>query len=238
MLLSIIIPAKNEEVLLPKLLKSIKEQKFTDYEVIIADAGSTDRTKEVARSYGAKVIKGGLPARGRNAGAEAAQGELLLFLDADVILPENFLEKAIDEFKARKLDAACSPAIPITDSKKIKVFFDLAYNLPIAKLEKISPHGAWAILAKKDLCRRVKGYDEGLKLREDHDFVKRLARAGEFRILKNAKILISLRRFRQDGWLNVIVVYALSELYGNLIGPIKKDIFKYKFGHYSKDIKD
>jgi glycosyltransferase involved in cell wall biosynthesis len=77
--ISIIIPTKNEETCLPKLLDSIKSQDFPDYEIIIADANSTDKTREIAKSYGCIVVDGGLPAVGRNRGAEVANGEILLF---------------------------------------------------------------------------------------------------------------------------------------------------------------
>jgi len=82
-MLSIIIPTLNEEKYLPFLLSSIKEQNFKDYEIILSDAGSEDRTIEIAKSYGCRVVKGGLPAKGRNQGARAAAGDLLLFLDSD-----------------------------------------------------------------------------------------------------------------------------------------------------------
>lgn len=67
--ISIIVPTKNEERYLPGLLKSIKKQTVQPYEIIVADAGSTDRTVEIAKKYGAKVIKGGIPQVGRNKGA-------------------------------------------------------------------------------------------------------------------------------------------------------------------------
>ena len=86
-MLSIVIPTFNEEKFLPHLLKSLKEQTFKDFEIIVADNNSTDATRSVAINVGAKVVKGGLPARGRNNGAKVARGEWLLFLDADVILP-------------------------------------------------------------------------------------------------------------------------------------------------------
>ena len=91
-MLSIIIPTKNEEYYLPKLLESIKRQDYKNYEIIVADAGSKDKTRDVARKSGCKVVKGGLPSIGRNNGAKYAKGELLLFLDADTVLPENFLK--------------------------------------------------------------------------------------------------------------------------------------------------
>ena len=89
-MLSIIIPTLNEEKYLPPLLDSIKKQDYKDYEVIVADAGSKDKTVEIAKKYGCKVVKGGLLPAGRNRGAEASKGDLLLFLDSDIILPPHF----------------------------------------------------------------------------------------------------------------------------------------------------
>jgi glycosyltransferase involved in cell wall biosynthesis len=68
-MLSIIIPTFNEERFLPYLLKSLNEQTFNDLEVIVADNNSTDATQAIALKSGAT---GGLPARGRNNGAKAA----------------------------------------------------------------------------------------------------------------------------------------------------------------------
>jgi len=102
--ISIIIPTLNEEKYLPKLLESIKKQDFKDYEVIVADAGSTDNTKKIAKKFKARVVKGGMPGPGRNRGAEAAKGELLFFFDSDVKLPKGFLKKAHDEMEKRFLE--------------------------------------------------------------------------------------------------------------------------------------
>jgi glycosyltransferase involved in cell wall biosynthesis len=90
-MLSIVIPTFNEEKYLPGLLKTLQEQTFKDYEIIVADNDSSDATRTIAVMAGARVVGGGLPARGRNLGAEVARGEWLLFLDADVILPSDFL---------------------------------------------------------------------------------------------------------------------------------------------------
>ena len=72
-MLSIIVPTLNEEEHLPIFFREIKKQSFKDYEVIIADANSTDRTVEIAQKFGATVISGGLPAKGRNEGAKIAK---------------------------------------------------------------------------------------------------------------------------------------------------------------------
>ena len=106
MKLSIVIPTKNEEVLLPLLLESIRGQSFTDYEVIVADAKSTDATPRIAASFGARVVEGGMPAPGRNRGAEQATGDVLVFFDADVILPnEHFLRDCLEEMEQKNIDA-------------------------------------------------------------------------------------------------------------------------------------
>ena len=122
-MLSIIIPTLDEEKHLPLLLESIKKQDFSDYEIIAADAGSEDKTLEIAKDYGCKIVAGGLPARGRNQGAKAARGDLLLFLDADVILPEKTFGKILEEFNRRKLDIATFCLLPSKKNKMSKFFF-------------------------------------------------------------------------------------------------------------------
>ena len=78
-MLSIIIPTLNEEKLLSLLLKEIKKQNFLDYEIIVADANSGDKTVEIAKSFGCKIVKGGLPPKGRNEGAKSL-GEMYFYL--------------------------------------------------------------------------------------------------------------------------------------------------------------
>ena len=107
-MLSIVIPTMNEEEVLPKLLASIKSQDFDDYEIIISDNFSKDRTREIAESYGARVVDGGMPGPGRNRGAEAAKGDKLLFLDADVIMPhEKFLSNIVLHLSSFQKMIAC-----------------------------------------------------------------------------------------------------------------------------------
>src|SRR3990167_7948138 len=104
-MLSIIIQAKNEEGYLPSLLNSIKKQDFQEkYEVILADANSTDKTRQIAKSFGCKIIGVGNHANGVNKGATAAKSDVILFLDADTVLTRNFLSTNYSEFVKRKLD--------------------------------------------------------------------------------------------------------------------------------------
>lgn len=82
---SVIIPAYNSAGWIEKGLRSIREQSFTDYELIVVCDSCRDNTAEIARSFGAKVIEVeyGLDGLTRNAGIDAAQGDWLLFMDDD-----------------------------------------------------------------------------------------------------------------------------------------------------------
>ena len=98
MLLSVIVPAFNEELYLPRSLSSLQRAAADcecGVELIVVDNASTDRTAETARVSGARVVCEPVRnvARVRNAGAAAAHGEVLVFVDADTIVPHEFLDR-------------------------------------------------------------------------------------------------------------------------------------------------
>jgi len=231
-MLSIIIPTLNEEKYLPLLLNSIKQQDFKDYEIIVADNNSKDKTREIAKKYGCGITSGGLPARGRNKGAKAAKGEVLLFLDADVVLPPGFLRKSTLEFNKRNLDIASYSILPKGGKEIIKRGFDVLYNWPISISQNFLPHGAMGILVKKEIFDKVGGFDEKIKIAEDHYFVRQGAELGKFGIISSTKIFTSLRRFEKDGYFKTLLKYFGSALYMLSGKPVKTDMIKYKFGHY------
>jgi glycosyltransferase involved in cell wall biosynthesis len=233
-MLSIITPTLNEEKYIGLLLESIKKQEFSDYEIIISDAGSTDKTLEIAKKYNCKIIPGGLPAKGRNEGAKIAKGDVLFFLDADTVLPDGSLQKALDEFNNRKLDLASFCLVPLPQNKFSKFLMDVFYNQPIVLLQSVLPHAAMGILFKKELFKKTGGFDEDIKLAEDHYLARQAQKlfSAKFGIIKSTEIFVSDRRFKTDGWVSVGIKYLLCELHLIFIGPVKSDIFKYKFGHY------
>jgi glycosyltransferase involved in cell wall biosynthesis len=236
-MLSIIIPALNEEEFLPLLFESIRKQDFKDYEIILADAGSTDKTLEIAKEYGCRIAPGGLPAKGRNNGAKIAKGDVFFFLDADTLLPDNFFEKALAEFNERNLELASFCLVPLPKNKISYFFMNIFYNQPIVLLESALPHAALGILVKRELFEKLGGYDEDVKLAEDHYLARRAQKLFEAKlgIIKSTEIFVSDRRFRTDGWLSVGIKYLLCELHLVFVGPVRSDIFNYKFNHYKKD---
>ncbi len=231
--ISVIMPALNEEKYLFLLLESIKKQNFSDYEIIVADGGSQDKTTNIAKKYNCKIMKGGLPAKGRNEGAKIAKGDLLLFLDADVFLPPKFLERVLKEFHQKKLEIAAFCLSPCKN-RFFQLLFNIFYNFPIIFLEKILPHAAMGILINKGIFRKLNGFDEDIKIAEDHDLARRAKKIGKYGILKSEKIYISLRRFKKDGWFKTALKYLFFELYMIFKGPVKSEIFKYKFNHYKE----
>jgi len=235
---TIIIPAYNEEDEIPKLFESIKEQSYSDYEIIVADANSKDRTVEIARSYGAKVIPGGLPGPGRNAGARSATGSILVFFDADVVLPDkDFLKTCIEEFEARALGVATCHLDADSDKFHDR-FLTSAYNLYVDAVKKFLPHaGGFCIFARRDVHEAIGGFDERVLLCEDMDYVQRAVKYAPFNFLKNRRMPMSVRRFDRDGRLATVIRYVLAEFHILFFGSIKTDIFKYRFG-YKKPVND
>jgi len=233
--LSIIIPTYNEEEYLQKLLKSIKTQSFTDYEIIIADAKSTDNTKKIAASYGCKIVEGGLPGLGRNNGAKVASGEYLLFLDSDSILTEGYLQSAMEEFTAKDLDIAITQIEPLSDRKADRILHDLA-NFFMRSVESIRPHGAgcYGILTKKVMHESAAGFDESLDFGEDSDYIYRIGKMGNFKVLRNPKLLVSTRRLQKEGIKDLGLKYTKSTLYDFLGKKITAEQLDYTFG-YSKN---
>jgi len=237
--LSIVIPTKNEEKFLPILLQSIKKQTFKDYEIIVSDNGSKDRTREIAKDFGCKVVKGGLPGKARNKGAKVATGSMLLFLDSDTELKAaDFLEKSVAEFETRKLDIGV-PLMDLQGTELDKLYFDFWNKLTNLFQFSLTPFGGgWCIFIKKDLHKKIKGFDENITLGEDSDYVQRAVQYKlfkvKFRVIKSVKIDVSTRRLEKEGHLKVAIQGLGTGLHWVLLGKDRKNKFKYEFDIYDK----
>ena len=232
MKISIIIPTYNEEEYLPKLLESIKAQDFTDYEIIVADAQSNDNTRKIAEDYGCVVVDGGLPGIGRNRGAAVAQGEILLFLDSDLELTENYLSNVIKEFEGENLGIAITQMTPLSKKARDKYLHELANWFMIA-VENIKPHGAgcYGIISRKELHDECNGFDENLTFGEDTDYIERLAEISEFKVLRHAKIGVSTRRLEEEGLYTLLKQYGKSTVNDFRGKRTSAEDLGYEFGH-------
>lgn len=235
MRLSIVIPTLNEEEYLPLLLKSIDRQTFTDYEVIVADAGSTDRTAAIAGEFGAAIVRGGMPGVGRNVGAAAARGDVILFLDADVVLlDDEFLAETVAEFGRRGLGSASCEVKPLSE-KIVDRAMHWVYNAYLTTTAQFLPHApGFCIFVRRDVHEAVGGFDETVRFAEDQEYVIRAAKVAPFDFLASRPIPVSVRRLERDGRFSVAAKNLLAELHMRTIGPVRSDFLKYRFG-YEKD---
>lgn len=229
---SVIIPTLNEARRLPALLQALQAQTHPPDEIIVADAGSQDETAAIAHQAGARVIEGGRPAIGRNAGARLARGRLLLFLDADVLPPPFFIETFLREFHRHHLDAA-SPLIAPLEPTAVNFLVCEITNLYLQVMESISPHATgFCLLARREVHERIGGFDESVLLAEDHRYAQMAAQVGRFGIVTTVKIPVSMRRLEKEGLVRLAFKYAYSEIYALSGRPIHNLPFTYEFGHF------
>lgn len=229
--LSIIIPTFNEERSLPTLLTCLKQQSVSPKEIIVADAFSIDNTRAIAKTFGCQVVDGGLPAKARNNGAKHAKEPLLLFLDADVVLPPTFLEQTTAEMSKKNLDISSCFVSPRSTLKLDKMLHSFA-NHYMRFTQKFHPHiPGCCIFVKKDLHQKISGFDESIILAEDHDYLRRAKKFGKFSYLKCYKVPISVRRLSKEGRVKIALKYIAIELHLIFLGNIRKDIFHYDFDY-------
>jgi glycosyltransferase involved in cell wall biosynthesis len=212
--ITIIIPAKNEAKMLPKLLRSLCKQDYegmSETRVIVADAGSTDGTMEAALSFRdrllVEVIPGGLPSVGRNAGARLATTKFLLFLDADVELPEpTLLRRALWRMRRKNLHLATTN-IACRDGG----FFDDAlyagnnFMQRIGSFTKPFATGMF-MMFERDAFWTLGGFNERALFAEDYLLSKGVARL-RFRIVRG-RILTTNRRFQKLGHWTMVWMFV------------------------------
>lgn len=227
--LSIVIIALNEEKNIGRLLNSIKKQDYKNYEIILSDAGSTDSTLKIARKsrLETRIVKGGLPACGRNAGARIARGKFILFLDADVLLPKTFLKNVMKQMQEEKVDIASVNHIPLTKGK-IEKLLHKAYNLWQKSMEKIDPHACGnCMIIKKNLFEKLGGFDETIKLAEDHALARKAFKQGARYKVLDIGIFVSTRRLKKESKRKISMKFILAALHRATLGEIRHDLFKY-----------
>lgn len=230
--LSVVIPALNEAAAMPSLLAQLGSQTLQPDEVIVADAGSTDGTRDVAVAGGARVVDGGKPAEGRNAGARVASGELILFIDADVDLDDTTIESLVTEFQSRDLVAGTAHIEPLERNAENLFACEVA-NVYLDLMQFISPHApGFCILTRRWVHEQIEGFDESLLLAEDHDYVQRAARLGKFRVLQDVAVRTSMRRIEKEGLLTLAFKYMYCEVFVVAGRPVTHVPFEYEFAAF------
>ena len=225
---SVVIPTLNEASYLPCLLHDLAHQTVPAFEVIVADAGSKDGTRELAEGWGATVVEGGHPGLGRNRGAEVARGSHLLFLDADVRLPLDGVETALREMERGGLEAASSWFVPDRGGPFFRLGHWLSCHYFRLSTQLGWPHSIGAFLMlPRSLHERIGGFDVSIKVAEDQDYVRRCARLARYGFLRRPEITIATRRFESEGRWSTSLKWLGIELHRATMGEIRADYFRY-----------
>jgi glycosyltransferase involved in cell wall biosynthesis len=235
-MISVIIPTLNEAHFLPGLLACLKPQLPPGSEIIVSDGASTDATVRIARNNGCLVVRSNKrsPAAQRNTGARTAHGDVLLFLDADTRIRNDFIRLALGEFTRRNLDAAAFYFTFHSDKILYRIFSYGGYAVT-AFATLIHPLAVGAgILVKKKSYEQVNGFDETILIGEDHEFCLRVKKShARFGLIRSTDILFSPRRFDKEGPWTVMGKWFFYAGYYILKGPIRREVLPYTFGAYS-----
>ncbi len=176
-MISIVIPTYNAAKFMPALLDSIFKQSVEDMEVLIVDDCSTDNTVEIAQKYPVKVIRLEInsgPAKARNIGVKAAKGDIIFFLDADVIVLDGAVNAVKEHFEKDPL-AKC--VIGICSTEPLNEGFVPRYmamfeyiHLIGTKDDKVSVFAPRCGAIRKDFFIEIGMYNESYKGADVEDF--------------------------------------------------------------------
>ncbi len=217
-LISVVIPAHNEEKYLAETLEALQRQTYPYFEVLVVANGCTDRTVEVAQDKCDRLIV--FPERdlgkARNSGAAKARGDLLVFLDADTRLEARALQVIAERFTP-----ACSSATikgrPDNPRLSYSVFYAFKNLLHRSGLHCGS---SGVISCWRDQFKECGGFDPRLQVRENSELICRLRQFGPYRFIGDALAVTSMRRYEKTGiargawqWTKIWLQSVFSDLH-------------------------
>lgn len=204
--ISVIIPAFNEEACLPETLRVV--QRAIDAldgtaEIVVSDNCSTDRTVEIAQSFGATVVHTPVKCISavRNFGAAAARGRYLVFCDADNHISQNLLQAVKDTLDSGRFVGG---GVGNVRMNRLSVGTFLFNQLPLWCTPFLMGVSMVVFYTTKDSFVAVGGFDEKILMAEDYDFGKRLrafgrARQLAYKHLYRARVTVSTRKYDEHG---------------------------------------
>src|SRR3989344_3536090 len=215
--ISIIIPTLREGPFLERTLKNFESLQLP-HELIITDGGSTDETLPIARRYTDNIVVWGEQRRqtfgeAKNSGAKLATGEFLVFIDADVIVPEpqKFFEEILKIFENTKLVATTVPLKPYIENRSLAdAFFSTPLNWFYIISNNIFHSGNSSgefQMVRAEAFRKVGGFSEHLAAGEDNELFSQLATLGRTMSYWKLCVRHSLRRPHQLRWLMTYYIW-------------------------------
>jgi peptidoglycan/xylan/chitin deacetylase (PgdA/CDA1 family)/GT2 family glycosyltransferase len=212
-LVSVVIPAHNEEIYLFSCLESIRNQDYAgEYEVIVVDNASTDNTAQIARDWGARVVYESRrsPACARQKGAEVAKGKIIAFIDADTQAPAHWLSTIVWRFLCEPETVVISGPYAYNDAGKIARiasygnFVSIIIDQLFRKaFDKGSAVWGCNFAVRRSALMEVGGFDTSIKFYgEEYELSLRLGNAGKGGVMPRLFVLTSARRLKRIGVVN------------------------------------
>ncbi|HSX39896.1 MAG TPA: glycosyltransferase [Candidatus Saccharimonadales bacterium] len=245
-LFSIIIPTLNEEKYLPTLLSCIQKQTEKEFEVIVVDGKSNDKTIEKTKEFipaieNLQILtseKRNVSFQ-RNLGAEKALGSYLVFFDADIQIPRGFFHQLKQAIIKKKSVFLTTWVIPdsLLEKDNIATAVTNIYSEAAKAMDRPFA-GGYCLIIQRDLFFHIGGFDPNIKIGEDHAFTIKCNDAGiKLTILKEPRVILSMRRMRRYGYFTMASRYIRASALGLLRQPIKEAIFEYPMGgeHYIEE---
>lgn len=228
--LTIIIPCLNEEAYIGRTLSYLRGQNEIDgVRIIIADAGSTDSTVEIINKLAEQlelnieIIKGGLPAVGRNAGANLAETPYLLFLDADVTFTHpNVIRESITSLYIGNYSmiGTCPKYKGESDVRALLIF--LMNQIVTWCLSKTSPFAIGGFMViERSIFNKLGGFNERAHQSEDW-LLSRKIKPAEFKLIPKL-ITQDNRRFKRYGYSKMVMLVFRNWLNRNNESYFYKD---------------
>ena len=214
-LVSVFIPAYNEEKFITPTLVSVINQTYKNIELIVVNNASTDNTAKIALKYATRVIyeaKKGM-AFARNRGIAEAQGKIIIKLDADTLIEENSVERVVRRFENdKKLVALSGPSVFIEGSTLLKKLSYFIYSFVLLFNRLLMGHNSlngvfYALRA--DVAKKVKTHDNEKIYQEDMDMSCHMSVYGKCAIDYSLISKTSYRRFRNAPF-NFFIKYTLK----------------------------
>ncbi len=235
---SVIIPTLNEEQFLKYLLTDFVKQNCTDFEVIVVDAFSSDKTKQVAlqfeKCYPLRFITALKKnvSHQRNLGASVANGEYLFFVDADSRISRSFLKKTRQFIQKHKGFLFIPSIIPGENNPQSVIAFQIANMIiGISQYTNKPMSSGGAMIVEKELFSKIGGFSETVYMAEDHLLVSTAHSWGvSARFMEKITIRFSLRRMKEEGQLRVLYKTLLATAHLMWNGKIEKKIVEYEMG--------
>lgn len=214
--ISVIIPTYQEEAFIGACLDSVLRQEYDRgrFELILSDASSSDRTVAIARTKADKVVVG--PKRGigngRNEGARIAEGEILLFVDADTTLAPDFLRMIEDTFSNQDVVGATGLPLPADGKWFARFIYRGTYFLVrFFHWLGLSFFPGVCVAYRASTFRQVSGFREDLGISEDLDMSRRIQRLGGCAFVAQARARVSTRRLDKHA-LSVVLFHIVNDL--------------------------